>query len=114
MKAAAADASKVQGVSKVLSLESDLLANPLAEEMSRAIEAIASPASFSHILAPSTNHSKNSLPRAAARLSCSPVNDVMAVVDETTFKRPVYAGNAIATVKNHSPIKASHPTPSLS
>ena len=62
---------------------------------------------YTHILVPSTNHGKNYLLRLAALFDSAPMMDVLDVVDENTFKRPMYAGNAIATMKMSNPIKVS-------
>jgi electron transfer flavoprotein alpha subunit len=94
---AAAHAAKVKNVSKVLVVDHDAFANSLAEDVSKVVQEIAP--KYSHILAPSSNSTKNFIPRAAALLDASPLTDVVSVVDDSTFKRPVYAGNAIATVK---------------
>merc|ERR1719487_2731735 len=95
--AATKHASTVANVTKVLALNNDALEHSLAEDMSTVVEQVAK--KYTHILAPSTNNGKNFLPRAAALLDCSPLTDIVAVVDESTFKRPMYAGNAIATMK---------------
>lgn len=96
-------ASGIEHVSKVLALDNDALSNFVAEEMSDILVQIAN--QYTHVLAPSTNNGKNFVPRAAAILDSSPLMDVLAVVDENTFKRPMYAGNAIATVKMSNPTK---------
>lgn len=100
---AAAHASKVSNVTKVLTAQNDAFANLSAEDAAEVVKVVAP--GFSHILAPASNNSKNFLPRAAALLDVSPVTDVISIEDESTFKRPVYAGNAIATVKSNSPTK---------
>lgn len=100
---AAAHAAKVKNVSKVLVADNDIFAHGAAEDTASVIKGVA--ANYSHILAPATNNAKNFLPRAAALLDVSPVTDVISIEDESTFKRPVYAGNAIATVKSNSPKK---------
>ena len=97
LDAVAKHASTVAGVSKVLVVENDALVNNLAEDMAAVVVQVA--AKYTHVLASSSNNGKNFIPRAAAVLNCSPLTDVLAVVDENTFKRPMYAGNAIATMK---------------
>ena len=92
----AKDAAKVNNVSKVLVVDNDVFSNSVAEDVATVVQEIAP--KFSHVLAPSTNHSKNFIPRAAVKLDSAPLTDVIAVVDESTFKRPVYAGNAVSTV----------------
>jgi electron transfer flavoprotein alpha subunit len=97
---AAKDASKVAGVTKVLTLDNSLLENPVAEDLSPIVTSLAK--KYSHIFASSTMFSKNYIPRVAAILDSSPLHDVTAVIDESTYQKPIYAGNAIATVKMNS------------
>ena len=97
LDAVAKHAADVTNVTKVLVLENDALVNNLAEDVSAVVTQVAK--KYTHILAASTNNGKNYLPRAAALLDSSPLSDILAVVDENTFKRPMYAGNAIATMK---------------
>ncbi|MBB4265745.1 electron transfer flavoprotein subunit alpha/FixB family protein [Roseospira visakhapatnamensis] len=96
-RAAAEDAAKIEGVSKVLCCDNALYAHHLAEPMAALIVGIAG--DFQHILAPATTAGKNVLPRVAALLDVAQVSDIAGVVDAETFVRPIYAGNAMATVK---------------
>jgi len=97
---AAKHASSIKGVSKVLTLDDEAFSHKIAETQSAAVSQLAK--KFSHILAPSTANGKNYIPRTAALLNSAPLSDALAVIDENTFKRPMYAGNAIATVKMSS------------
>ena len=97
-QAVAEQAAKVAGVSKVLVADNAAYANQLAENVSLLVKDLA--AGYSHIVAPATTTGKNFLPRVAALLDVSMVSDITAVVDANTFERPIYAGNAIATVKS--------------
>ncbi len=96
--AAAQEAAKIAGVSKVVKVDAPELAQGLAENVAPIIVGMAE--AYSHILAPSTTYGKNILPRVAAFLDVQQISDISAVVDADTFVRPVYAGNAIATVKS--------------
>jgi electron transfer flavoprotein alpha subunit len=96
--AAAAEAAKIAGVSRVLCAEHAIYGHRLAEATAALIVSLAD--DFEHILAPATTDAKNILPRVAALLDVMVVSDVSAVVDATTFERPIYAGNAIQTVKS--------------
>ncbi|GFE95011.1 electron transfer flavoprotein subunit alpha/FixB family protein [Gluconobacter sp. Gdi] len=100
---AAAEAAKLEGVSKVLLADDASLAHELAEPVSAFIVSLAS--GYSHIAAGSTAFSKNVLPRVAALLDVMILSDVTAVKDAETFDRPVYAGNAIQTVQSSDPVK---------
>lgn len=100
---AAAHASKVGGVKKVLTIDHDVFQHVLAEDIAPVVKDLAK--GYSHVVAPSSNSSKNFIPRAAALADSAPVTDILSVVDESTFTRPVYAGNAIATVKMSDAIK---------
>ncbi|WP_064611814.1 electron transfer flavoprotein subunit alpha/FixB family protein, partial [Moraxella catarrhalis] len=97
-QAVAEEAAKVAGVSKVLVADNAAYANQLAENVTLLVKDLAG--DYSHIVAPATTTGKNFLPRVAALLDVSMVSDITAVVDANTFERPIYAGNAIATVKS--------------
>ncbi|MBY3122387.1 electron transfer flavoprotein subunit alpha/FixB family protein [Rhizobium laguerreae] len=96
-KAAAEQAAKLAGVSKVLLAESDELANNLAEPLSDLIVSLAG--SYDTIISAATSVGKNVLPRVAALLDVAQVSEIIEVISSDTFKRPIYAGNAIQTVQ---------------
>ncbi|MFS8056938.1 electron transfer flavoprotein subunit alpha/FixB family protein [Rhizobium sp. BR 317] len=96
-KAAAEQAAKLAGVSKVLLAESDELANNLAEPLADLIVSLA--ASYDTIITAATSVGKNVMPRVAALLDVAQVSEIIEVVSSDTFKRPIYAGNAIQTVQ---------------
>ena len=98
-KDAAADAAKIDGISKVLLAEDAILGHGLAEDTADLIVALA--AGYDHIVAPATASGKNILPRVAALLDVMIISDVSKIVDADTFERPIYAGNAIQTVKSN-------------
>jgi electron transfer flavoprotein alpha subunit len=97
-KAAADEAAKIEGVSKVLVAEDALYGHRLAEPVAALIVSLAG--AYSHIVAPSTTDAKNVMPRVAALLDAMVLSDVTAIVDADTFERPIYAGNAVQTVKS--------------
>ncbi|KUZ28917.1 electron transfer flavoprotein subunit alpha/FixB family protein [Burkholderia territorii] len=102
-QAAADAAAKIAGVAKVLLADAPQLAEGLAENIEATVLTIA--ANYSHILAPATAYGKNVAPRIAAKLDVAQISDITAVVSADTFERPIYAGNAIATVQSSDPIK---------
>jgi electron transfer flavoprotein alpha subunit len=102
-KAAADEAAKIEGVSKVLVAEDALYGHRLAEPVAALIASMAG--DYSHIVAPSTTDAKNIMPRVAALLDVMILSDVVGVVDADTFERPIYAGNAIQTVKSTDSVK---------
>ena len=95
--AIAAEAAKIDGVSRVLTIARAENAHPLAAVLAPQIAKAA--AGYSHVFAPSTTFGKDVLPRVAALLGVAQVSDVMSVEGSHTFKRPIYAGNAIITVE---------------
>ncbi|MEM7441179.1 MAG: FAD-binding protein [Pseudomonadota bacterium] len=95
---AAAEAATIDGVSKVLCAEDASLGHRLAESTADLIVSLAG--DYEHIVAPATTDAKNVLPRVAALLDVMVISDITAVVDGDTFERPIYAGNAIQTVKS--------------
>ena len=95
--AVAKQAAALAGVDRVLTVEGDDFVHPTAARLAPEVAALAS--DYSHVLAPSTTFGKDLLPRAAALLGVNQVSDIMEVIDARTFKRPIYAGNAIVTVK---------------
>lgn len=100
---AAEQAAKINGVSKVLVADNPAYAHMLAENVAALIADLGQ--GYSHILAPATSNGKNIMPRAAALLDVSQVSDIIEVISDDTFKRPIYAGNAIATVQSSDSVK---------
>ncbi len=102
--AAVADAaSRISGVTRVLLADHDLYAHQLAENLALLIAGL-SPR-YSHVLAAATSNGKNYLPRVAALLDVEQISEIIAVESADTFKRPIYAGNAIATVQSSAAVK---------
>lgn len=101
----AKEAAAVSGVKRVLVAENQSLDHALAEPTAALVAHLAKSQGFSHVLAPSDARGKNYLPRAAALLDVGALSDVSAVVSPDTFKRSIYAGNAISTVQSTDPIK---------
>jgi electron transfer flavoprotein alpha subunit len=100
---AAQSLAKLDGVTKVLCAEDTSYGNGLAEPVSDLIVSISS--NYEHIIAPATSLAKNILPRVAALLDVMIISDITAIVDGNTFERPIYAGNAIQTVKSSDKFK---------
>jgi electron transfer flavoprotein alpha subunit len=101
--AAAEQAAQIAGVSKVLVADAAHFADGLAENVAE--QALAIAGSYSHILAPATAYGKNILPRVAAKLDVAQISEITKVDSPDTFERPIYAGNAIATVQSSDKIK---------
>ena len=101
--AAAQAASQIAGVSKVIHADADGLAHGLAENVAAQVLAIAG--NYTHILFPATAAGKNVAPRVAAKLDVAQLSDVTLVISADTFERPIYAGNAIATVQSKDAVK---------
>ena len=95
---AAAAAAQIAGVAKVIHADAEYLAHGLSENMAAQVLAIAS--NYSHILFPATASGKNIAPRVAAKLDVGQISDITKVIAADTFERPIYAGNAIATVQS--------------
>jgi electron transfer flavoprotein alpha subunit len=104
---AAAAAAAIQGVAKVLHADSPAFANGLAENITAQVTAMAqaNTNSYTHLLFPATAFGKNIAPRVAAKLDVGQISDITKVISADTFERPIYAGNAIATVQSQDPIK---------
>lgn len=98
-------AKKINGLSKITYLENEIFKNQIAEDLTEQIEIFIKEKSFSHILAPSSTFGKNLLPRISALLDVQQVSDIIKIIDHETFERPIYAGNAISTVKSLDKIK---------
>ena len=101
--AVAAAAAQIAGVRKVIQIDSATLADHLAEPLAAQILNVAG--AYSHLLAPATANGKNVMPRVAAKLDVAQLSDITKVVSADTFERPIYAGNAIATVQSADPVK---------
>jgi electron transfer flavoprotein alpha subunit len=101
--AVALAAAQVPGVRKVIQIDDPTLLDQLAEPLAAQILGLAH--DYVYLLAPATANGKNVLPRVAAKLDVAQLSDVIKVVSSDTFERPIYAGNAIATVQSNDPIK---------
>ena len=101
--AAAADVAKIDGVSAVKVVDSPEYENGLAENVAGLVVNIAN--DYSHILATATASAKNIMPRVAALLDMQQISEITEVLDDSTFVRPIYAGNAMATVRSSDAIK---------
>lgn len=100
---AAQQAAAIAGVTKVLHADAESLAHGLAENVAAVVLSVAK--SYSHILFPATAGGKNVAPRVAAKLDVGQISDITKVIGPDTFERPIYAGNAIATVQSQDAIK---------
>ena len=102
-QAAADEAATVSGIARVLKADDPALADGLAENMAPLVQSLAG--NYSHVLAPATTYGKNLLPRAAALLDVQQISDISGIESEDTFVRPIYAGNAMATVRSRDSLK---------
>ncbi|ACO75890.1 probable electron transfer flavoprotein alpha subunit [Laribacter hongkongensis HLHK9] len=102
-QAAAAEAAKLAGVSKVLLADNAAFAHGLAENLAPAIAGLAK--DYSHVLAPATSFGKNVMPRVAALLDVAQLSDIVGIESADTFVRPVYAGNVLVTVQSSDAVK---------
>ncbi len=103
VQAAAEAAAKLEGVAKVLVADGEAYEHELAEPLAALLAALAP--HYEHLLAASTSTGKNVMPRLAALLDAQPISDISAVESSDTFVRPIYAGNALATVQSADPKK---------
>ncbi|RZO31065.1 MAG: electron transfer flavoprotein subunit alpha/FixB family protein [SAR116 cluster bacterium] len=99
----AKSAAAIAGVSKVLTADDTILAHGIAENVAPLIQSMAS--SYSHLMAPATTTGKNIMPRVAAMLDVMQISDIIKVESPDSFQRPIYAGNAIATVTSNEAVK---------
>jgi electron transfer flavoprotein alpha subunit len=104
-EAVAENVAKVSKVSSVLLTQDEGLKKGLAESIANAVVSAIKKGSYTHVVVPSSNFGKNFLPRVAAELDCAPITDVVSIIDKDTFVRPMYAGNALATVKSADKLK---------
>jgi electron transfer flavoprotein alpha subunit len=102
---AAEAAAKIPGIAKVLLADAAAYAHGLAENVAPLLVELARDGGYSHLLAPATTQGKNVMPRVAALLDVMQISDIAAVVSPDTFVRPIYAGNALATVQSKDPVK---------
>ena len=100
---AAEQASKIAGITSVIHVDDPIYKNFLAEDLGNLVASVAE--GFNYILAPATTFGKNFLPRVAAKLDVQQISDIISVEDADTFKRPIYAGSCIATVKSNDSVK---------
>ncbi len=102
-RAVAEEAARIEGADRVLLAQADHYAHQSAENLASLLAGLAP--DFTHLLAPATTFGKNVMPRVAAVLDVAQISDVVAVKDGDTFVRPIYAGNALATVRSNDPVK---------
>ncbi|HEY0294316.1 MAG TPA: electron transfer flavoprotein subunit alpha/FixB family protein, partial [Bordetella sp.] len=104
-QAVAEAATQIAGVAKVLLADAPQLADGLAENLEAQVLAVAQANGYSHILFAATASGKNVAPRVAAKLDVAQISEIIGVVSPDTFVRPIYAGNAFATVQSADPVK---------
>ena len=97
------ESQSLDGVNKVIKCDAETYANSVAEDLSDIIEDLSG--GYSHILAPATTFGKNLMPRIAAKLDTQQISDIISIESDDTFKRPIYAGSCIATVKSNDTVK---------
>ncbi|HAU42361.1 MAG TPA: electron transfer flavoprotein subunit alpha, partial [Gammaproteobacteria bacterium] len=97
------EAATIAGITRVLKADDAALSDGLAENMAPLVQSLAE--NYSHVLAPATTYGKNLLPRAAAILDVQQISDISGIESEDTFVRPIYAGNAMATVRSNDALK---------
>ena len=102
---AAAGAASIAGVAKVLHVDAAHLAQPTAENLAAQILAVVAKGGYTHLVGPATGTGKNVMPRVAAKLDVAQVSDVTGIESADTFVRPIYAGNAFATVRSQDAVK---------
>ena len=97
------EAKKIDNVNNILKCDDEVYKNALAEDLAALV--VSNVGSFTHILAPATTFGKNVMPRISAKLDSQQISDIISVESDNTFKRPIYAGSCIATVKSNDSIK---------
>lgn len=97
------EAKKIDNVNNILKCDDEVYKNALAEDIAALV--VSNVGSFTHILAPATTFGKNVMPRISAKLDSQQISDIISVESDNTFKRPIYAGSCIATVKSNDSIK---------
>ena len=107
--AAAEAAAKIKGVTKVIKADNACLANGLPENMEKLILKVQSEGGFTHVMGSTSAVAKGTLPRVAAKLDVDQISDVIDIKGEDTFVRPIYAGNAISTLKSQDTVKVPCP-----
>ena len=97
------EAKKIDNINNILKCDDEVYKNALAEDLAALV--VSNVGSFTHILAPATTFGKNVMPRISAKLDSQQISDIISVESDNTFKRPIYAGSCIATVKSNDSIK---------
>ncbi len=97
------EAKTIDSIANILKCDDELYANAIAEELSSLV--LSNCEGFTHILAPSSTFGKNLMPRISAKLDAQQISDIISVESDDTFKRPIYAGSCIATVKSNDSVK---------
>ena len=96
---------KSDHLKKIYKIDNELFKNPLAENLSNAIQKFAEGSGYTHILSPSSTFGKNMSPKLSALMDVQQISDITKIISDDTFERPIYAGNAIAKVKSSDQIK---------
>tara|TARA_X000000368_G_scaffold407230_1_gene386427 strand:+ start:1184 stop:2113 length:930 start_codon:yes stop_codon:yes gene_type:complete len=98
------ESQSLDGINKVIKCDAETYENSIAEDLSDIIESLSD--GYTHILAPATTFGKNLMPRIAAKLDTQQISDIISIESDDTFKRPIYAGSCIATVRSNDSVKA--------